>query len=390
MHPNASTSVDLATARFRAAEAYELVLFDRLSTAEQTAFAELQRDPDFYGLLRPRHDTSRTIKAVTRDSALLLLTLATPGSLPFFVRREPNVPEAISDLVLSGVLEIEHGDKFVTGVDATSLLARTSRSGDRHPLTRLTLDAVRFVAEQRSTDSARIAADLYRFNRQPLSPRWLRALVDRESVLAFVGLDAASSARRACVAEWDIDGRGASPAWIYFIRRDSTAAPRGREDAFKLYVSPALIDFPRTFAAVTSIASRRGIRHFKIGSDASGLLRPDKFVLYFADLDTLLATAREVETALLDIAAQGVPFTAPIDPHGLLSWGADPPASAQPLSWQSKDSWRTWLVSRLASSLAEAHASDPDTATHYALDRLRRDGVDTERWVANTTAWNTP
>jgi hypothetical protein len=389
MLPNAPTSVDLATARFRAAEAYELILFDRLSTADQTAFAELQRDPDFYGLLRPRHDTSRTIKAVTRDSALLLLTLSIPGSLPFFVRREPSVSQAISDLVLSGVLEIEHGEKFVSGIDATPLLASASRSGERHPLTRLSLEAVRFVAEQRSTDTARIAAELYRFNRQPLSPRWLRALADREAVLAFVGLDAASAARRTFVAEWDIDGRGSSSAWIYFVRREPAAAPRGREDAFKLYVSPALIDFPRTFAAVTRIAARRGIRHFKIGSDASGLLRPDKFVLYFAHLDALLATAREIETTLIDVTAQGVPFTAPIDPHGLLSWGADPPASAQPLSWQSKDSWRTWLVSRLASSLAEGHASDPDTATDYALDRLRRDGVDTERWVANTAVWNT-
>jgi len=389
MQSTTPNSVDLSTARFRAAEAYELILFDRLSAAEQTAFAELQRDPDFYGLLRPRHDASRTIKAVTRDSALLFLTLSTPGSLPFFVRREPGAPRAISDLVLSGVLEIEHGDEFVSGVDATSLLASAPTSGQQHPLTQLSLDALRFVAQRHSMDTARIAAELYQFNRQPLSPRWSRELADREAVFSFVGLDDGSPARRNFVAEWDIDGRTTSPAWIYFVSRGSASPHRGREDAFKLYVSPSLTDFPRTFTAVTSVASRRGVRHFKIGSDASGLLRPDKFVLYFADLDTLLATAREIESALPDVAAQGVPFTAPIDPRGLLSWGADPPASAQPLSWQSKDSWRTWLVSRLASSLAEGHDSDAETVVRYALDRLRRDGVDTERWVANTASWNT-
>jgi hypothetical protein len=392
MPSNTPTSADLLTARFRTADAYELVLFDRLSAGQQTAFAELQRDPNFYGLLRPRHDSTRTIKAVTRDSALLLLSLTTPGSLPFFVRREPNAVEAISDLVLSGILEIEHDGEFVSGVAATSLLVSSPTSANEHPLTRLSLDAIRFAAEHRLPDVGRVAGELYQFNRQPLTPRWSRALRDREAVLSFAGLEAGSPARRELVAEWDIDARGDSQAWIYFVHRGPSSSQRtssSREDAYKLYVSPALADFPRAFAAVSSVASRRGVRHLKIGSDASGLLRPDKLVLYFPDLDSLLGSAREIEDALPDVAAQGVPFTAPIDPRGLLSWGADPPSSAQPLSWQAKDSWRTWLVSRLASSLLEGQESDPETRVQYALDRLRRDGVDTQRWVANTTAWNT-
>jgi len=263
-------------------------------------------------------------------------------------------------------------------------------NGNQHPLTQLSVNAVRFAAEQRSTSAERISAELYQFNRQPLSPRWTRTLGDREAVLAFVGLDKGSPARRSLVSEWDIDGKGSSSAWIYFARRGTTTrVASGREDAYKLYVSPTLADFPRAFAAVAGIASRHSVRHFKIGSDASGLARPDKFVLYFPALDALLAVAREIENALPDVAAQGVPFTAPIDPRGLLSWGADPPGSAQPLSWLSRDSWRTWLVFRLASSLVEGQGSDPETLVQYAFDRLRRGGVDTDRWVANTTAWTT-
>ena len=42
-----------STRRFRANPNYELVLYDRLPAEEQESFAELQKDPNSYGILRP-------------------------------------------------------------------------------------------------------------------------------------------------------------------------------------------------------------------------------------------------------------------------------------------------------------------------------------------------
>ena|SRR5215470_14366718 len=75
----------LAGRNFRAGKAFELVVFDRLPPEEQAFLAEMRADPEFYGILRPHPGTGRTIKSVTRDTALLWLTLQSPGPLPFFV-----------------------------------------------------------------------------------------------------------------------------------------------------------------------------------------------------------------------------------------------------------------------------------------------------------------
>lgn len=63
----------------RANPAYELVLFDRLSPLERQTLEELGRDPDGYGILRPREDPHLSMKSVSRDMALLWFTLQTPG-----------------------------------------------------------------------------------------------------------------------------------------------------------------------------------------------------------------------------------------------------------------------------------------------------------------------
>src|SRR6267378_714411 len=75
----------LSQRTFRAGAAYDLVVFDRLLPEEQVFVAELRTDPSFYGLLRPRPGSGRTVKAVGKETALLWLTLQSPGQLPFFV-----------------------------------------------------------------------------------------------------------------------------------------------------------------------------------------------------------------------------------------------------------------------------------------------------------------
>src|SRR5438270_10163890 len=66
----------------RANIAFELVLFDRLPAGERRLLAGLARDPEHYGVLRPRPGSGLGLKAVDRETALLFLTLARPGPLP--------------------------------------------------------------------------------------------------------------------------------------------------------------------------------------------------------------------------------------------------------------------------------------------------------------------
>ena len=96
--------------RLRANAAFELVLFDRLPAGERRLLAGMARDPEHYGVLRPRPGSGLGLKAVDRETALLFLTLARPGPLPGYVRSrlgEAAAAAALARLVADGVLEIE-------------------------------------------------------------------------------------------------------------------------------------------------------------------------------------------------------------------------------------------------------------------------------------------
>lgn len=372
-------SLPLETARVRAGGAYELVVFDRLRPEEQAAFAELLADPGFYGVLRPVGEGGgHTYRTVDRETALLLLTCAAPAPLPFFARDAESL-EGVTELILDGVLEVEHEGAFLAGARAAAILAPPERVAACHRLTRLAEEALRQATALGSDQAPRIAAFLYDFNRAPISPDWARRLTYREAVLEYLGHAAGSPRRGELEGAWEISGGDGPGGWISFGSRGRRQ--RRSDVTYKLYVSPAVDDLPRAFDAVLAVLAGNPQAAFKVGADAAGLFRPDKLVAYFGDLESLLATARRLEEALPGVASQGVPFTSPIDAEGLLSWGVDPPASSRPLSWQGPDSWRTWLVGQLGALLARGAGDAPADACSFALARLAREGVDVDRWI---------
>src|SRR5436309_9668850 len=103
--------MDVRTASLRANPAYELVQFDRLESQEQKALEGIGRDPDGYGILRPRGATGLSLKAVSRDTALLWLTLQEAGPLPGHAVRMlgDSCNQVIGQMIFDGVLEIESG-----------------------------------------------------------------------------------------------------------------------------------------------------------------------------------------------------------------------------------------------------------------------------------------
>jgi hypothetical protein len=124
-----------------------------------------------------------------------------------------------------------------------------------------------------------------------------------------------------------------------------------------------------------------GAQAFKVGNDVYGLLRPDKFVAYFADFDRLIEAAARILSALNDCPAHGVPFTGDLGGDGLLSWGTDPAAGQPGLPWEDRGSWRLWVAGHLAAALVAARRREGIQPWRFALARLAVAGVDPDTWT---------
>jgi hypothetical protein len=373
---------------FRAGGSYELIVYDRLPAEERLLLAELCEDPDFYGILRPRDGTGRTIKTVDRDTALLWLTLQTPGALPFFARDDGETARRrLLEFVLDGALEIEQDGEFVSGSAALSHLRERRESAAEGRLSKLSHDALRHGQALRLDDPEELSARLYSYGAIPLTAAWERRLLDGPAVLDFLGAADGTSLRRDIDASWRAHESG-STGWLAFSGVNGRR-PRTSDGTYKLYASVLPSAMPAAFAAVVDALSSRDRVQFKVGANAAGLLRPDKLVMYFDALEPLLDVAAELAPTLAALPPHGVPFTAEVARDGTLSWGMDPPRDERTLSWQGNDSWRLWLVRRLAAAIIAAQHDRPGGIEpwQFALERLRLDGVDVDRWSPSHADW---
>lgn len=378
---------------FRASPHHELVLFDHLDAQARDALADLARDPGFYGILRPRTgQPSAALRSVDRETALLLLTLREPGPLPLYARQADPTGDAVRRLVLEGVLEVGDGEAFVSGPDAAAspLFAVPDRgrpSSGR--LGRLSWDAIDYGAALDLDERDALAMRLYTYNRLPLSVPHAARFPDAAAILATAVDDA-----RLRDGGWAVT-TSSGGHWINCSRqpgqgRRPNAADGAHQAMYKLYVSPAVDGLATAVADLLVALESAGGRQFKMAATAAGLLRPDKVVAYFDDLERLRAVADRLSGRLAGMSAHGVPFTAGIDADGLLSWGVDPPAAARPLSWMPQQSWRSWIASTVAGAILEAKRH-PGTVSpaQFVRERLVLDDVDPDRWAPTQRLWRT-
>ena len=389
MHRQALKPIEGAT--FRANPDYELVLFDRLPPEQQAILDGLRRDPDFYGVLRPRGATDLGIKSVCRDTALLYLTLREPGPLPNYVRGMlgGRCNQEVAELVLDGVLEIERDGAFVTRADAYELIYGTGPStADGGVIARLSREALRYAQDLEIGEAVRLSARLYFYNRLPASPAWRRRLPSAAAVADYLGLQAGGPIASLLEREWSpVALEPPFDGWLIWRRQRRGGAES--PSTYKLYVSPGCDALREAFAATVEVASALGAPRFKVGKDVYGLLRPDKIVVYFDRFEPLREAADRLQRRLDGCPAHGVPFTAELAGGGLLSWGTDPPRPRQALDWQERESWRLWLTNRLATALlaakgARSRAVEP---WQFALERVRLEGVDTRTWTPDGAIW---
>ena len=386
----ASDALDVLARGFRANPAFDLVLFDRLAPRERETLAELRKDPDFYGILRPHPgDTASAvlgIKSVDRETALLFLTLREPGPLPSYMTSMlgDGALRVVARLVADAILEVEEDGRFVSGAAALWLFGeRRSGSGVGGRIAEISLAALRYAQDLAEDDALSLSFRLYGYNRRPLTPAWKRLLPKGDQVLAWLGIGRGGSRRRLLDRSWERTG-GSAEWWLSWrARRDSDLSGGGA--TWKLYVSPAPEALPESFGDILEALAAGRAAQFKVGADAQGILRADKIVAYFPSFERLATAAEALEARLSGIPAQGVPFTSEIGGDGLLSWGVDPPR--EEASFGSGESWRLWLTHRLSRALLSARAAQAPEPWRFALERVQLEGVDTDTWTPGALLW---
>lgn len=351
---------------------------------ERAAFGLREGDPDTYAVLIPFDTHARTLKAIDQDTALMYLTLQEPGPLPSSMRTAlgDGLAATVAGLVFDGILEVRQGDRFVSGPEASPLFNLDTDSVlGRGRLAQLSVDALRYAQHLEVDDVRTLATRLYAYNRHVLTPAWARQLATREATAHHLGLSEGGSPPGPA---WVAVDHAADTSWLAW--RSARTVDRNRETVgYKLYVSPDPSAVADALAITAEVVHARGAHAFKVGADVHGLLRPDKLVVYFSSFEDLSASATCLTERLVGFPAHGVPFTAEITADGLLSWGVDPPRRQQGLSWTG-ESWRLWVVGRLAAALLSARSVATITEPwRYALERVALEGLDATTWVPSQT-----
>lgn len=385
-------NADLLQRRLQANPAFELVIGDALDEPERRALSvDSER---LCGVLRPRVLGLAT-KAVDADVARLVAVLAEPALLPEALRRSlgARAEATVARLVLDEILAIESERGFVTGSAARACLF-AGGPGDAADSPATCSNRIGVISREALEYAGRIvlpATDalwmrLYFYGRIPYSARWASRFphaAEVETILAGKRGSATRKLLESCFVPVAPDPR--NDRWRLYDHRSPLAQIDRDLPQYKLYVSPHPSAIVEAFGAVVTAVAEIGAPRFKVGSDAYGLLRSDKLIVYCTGRPMLDALAERVAPLLRGVPAHGVPFTAALSADGLLSYGIDPPSNAPIDGWAdaSERSWRMWIVRWLARTIERQRRDDPGHAEpwRYALDRLRFAGVDPRTWT---------
>src|SRR5215472_315331 len=264
--------------RLRANPEYELVLFDRLSDSEQQMLEGLKGDPDCYGILRPRTAGNLSIKAASRDAALLFFTLQNPGPLPRYVEQtlEEQCDRSIAQMVLDGILEIEVDGAMLSGPAAHShICGHQPQPEQENFLAALSRRALQYAETLDLPDASALSMRLYNYNRVPASPHWRQLLSDQAAVERHLGIQNGAGH----LTNWSrIEEDSKKTPWLAWQSHRKRPDQSRSAAAYKLYVSPACSALREAFQAVLAIAHSTPAHHDGMGSEVDGRLRQDKII----------------------------------------------------------------------------------------------------------------
>ena len=378
--------------RFRASPELEAVAVGDLP-ADHRSSVRSNAGGGVWAVLR-RRDTGDYAAGLDHQTAVLFCSLFEPQTPPASLARLPlrRRGRLLARLVCDEVLQIESADgSFVAGV-----LAYGDLFGDGLPpeadahrqLDPLSRSALAHVLALPPLPGAALARRLYAFNATPRTRRWEEMRDRHGAVDRWLGLDPPSPWRSKLLeSHAEHRSAGDDSRWLQWTRRDLDPRTIVRH---KLYVCPASARLPEAMPRVAEVCRALDVPAFKVGTTLPGILRPDKLVVYVRDEPGLWQVAGELSAALEGIEAQGVPFTAPIDSTGLLSWAVDPEAHALLGPDDQPWSWRTAVVGRLADAISGATGKAGDAVVaNFALERLRLEGIEPIGWRPGED-WSSP
>lgn len=373
---------------FRSNPEFELIEQGNLNQQELHALADLSLDPEFFGVFRRKYtEAAGSAKLAYKEVALLFYFLQNESELPQYFKHgyDDEVNLTMAKLVLEGIFEIKVGRHFYSGSAAQNFLYELQNQVPdlRHRLLEISARAIQYAIQLNEVDATSLASKLYAYNTVPLFFTPDNALKTFEEVEEYMRISKNSRLNRELLQNWNKHEPDQKYSWISWSRKQKMQHNARSSSTYKIYISPVLEELPDVFEKAVRVLTGSDAFSFKIGMNREGLLRPDKFVVYFTEFDHLAAAADRLVPALKGHKAQGVPFTASLDDSGMLSWGVDN-ATDEVLKNREGGSWRAAVTEKLAASisLSKTEKLGPAESVDFVLKKMMLEGVDPTTWTA--------
>ncbi len=253
---------------------------------------------------------------------------------------------------------------------------------------RLSLRAIELAYHSSENNPQRLAATLYFYNRIPVSKKWKERIPNEIKLLQFLGVEKDGSWPNNKYIHMDNKRTTESnPYWKYWKISKYDLPMKLKGGGFKLYISPQCEDLPVIISQLAKYVEDSGAHALKIGSTIQGLLRPDKLMVYFNNLDDAVRFGHLLLSKIFVNYAHGVPFTYPIGDNGLFSIGFDPPDTAEWRYEREGQSWRLWVTQHVADVILRVRKSRSKKPTDLILKELTIRKIDPVSWKPLDGAW---
>jgi hypothetical protein len=158
--------------------------------------------------------------------------------------------------------------------------------------------------------------------------------------------------------------------WIYWQRK---SVSKSENLNYKIYISPIPMETPCVFCEVINTCHQLLVPAFKIGATSKGIHRPDKFVLYFNNIESIQTFTSATSNYLKSFQSQGVPFTSPLFEKGIMSFAQEPSES-------KNMSWRIFISGIIARTLKLYSFHHKELEIEHILLKLNLLGIQTNFW----------
>jgi hypothetical protein len=393
---------DLFDNIYRFNPVFSIASFTKLTKVQKRNYEPFIKNKRYSAFLHAPAEAKLTVKVINRDLAHFLWQLKKPQTLTCLLQKRylgtrEQKEQFIIQLLLSSVIEVQLDGNFLSGIAAANrMLSKIGsgeiehdRNGDKNYTQVLSDEAISFALKSPRLQPRDVSVLLYSFNQIPLSKRWQTNFPSESSVSQFLDLqdDGSWSGMPDGVHVKPIR-RGADGKPVYFDlywrvwqfskRKHSKIKPR-----YKVYFSPLPRDLPEIFRNIRDLAVYSEAHAMKIGRNLPGILRADKFIVYFSKHQDALDFAREASKKTQSHAYQGIPFTFQIDSqNALVTLGVDPPAA-----YDSSLSWRLYIVNKLGLAIQNTRRIQPADPLLSIRSYMSMMGVDSLHWCPTSKDW---